>query len=182
LLSLTVSDKITLRSYTLQDAAELFQLVQASRSHLNPWLNWVKGTTREEHSFEFIQGTIHKAEIQEALTLGIFYQGKLVGSLGMHNWTREINRAELGYWLTQGYEGKGIIHQSTAAFVDFLFAKVGLSKLEIHFAASNLRSGKVAQRLNFKLEGVIRQSIVRNGLPEDLVITGLLRSEWVPRV
>jgi RimJ/RimL family protein N-acetyltransferase len=43
---------------------------------------------------------------------------------------------------------------------------------------SNKRSAKVAERLGCKVEGVIRQSYFMNGRLDDLVITGLLKTEW----
>jgi len=43
---------------------------------------------------------------------------------------------------------------------------------------SNKRSAAIAARLGFKVEGIIRQSYYMNGRLDDLVITGLLRSEW----
>lgn len=44
----------------------------------------------------------------------------------------------------------------------------------------NKRSSALAERLGFKIEGVIRQSYFMNGRLEDLVITGLLKTEWTP--
>ncbi len=66
-------------------------------------------------------------------------------------------------------------------FIAYLFEKIGLNKIEIHFLPTNKPSAKVAERLGFKVEGIIRQSVMRNGKPEDMVITGLLRSETSTR-
>jgi RimJ/RimL family protein N-acetyltransferase len=63
-------------------------------------------------------------------------------------------------------------------FIPFLFDKVGLNKIEIHFIPANVRSAKIAERLGFKIEGIIRDSYVQHGQFTDLVVTGLLRSEW----
>ena len=64
-------------------------------------------------------------------------------------------------------------------FVDFLFNKVSLNKIEIRFIPHNTRSAKVAERLGCKVEGILRQSYLKDGKLEDLVVTGLLKSEWV---
>jgi RimJ/RimL family protein N-acetyltransferase len=63
-------------------------------------------------------------------------------------------------------------------FLKFLFEKVGLNKIEVHFTIANNKSAKVAEKLGFKIEGILRQCVWRQGLIEDLVIAGMLRKEW----
>ena len=178
MVAITVDDHLLLRTYTTKDAPALFGLVHQSRAHLGPWLSWVEHTTKEEHSLRFIENSLHEQEVQEALAMGIFVDNELVGGIGMHQWRHEVKRAQIGYWIGRSHEGTGIMYRSAVAFTSFLFDKVGLNKIELHYAAPNTRSGKLATRLGFRLEGVIRQSMVRNGMIEDLVITGMLRSEW----
>ena len=178
MVSLTVNEQLVLRTYTRNDAPALFDLVNRNRAHLLPWLNWVEGTTRVEHSVEFIEGSRHEADTQQGLAMGVFLQGSLVGGVGMHQWHHQLKRAQIGYWIDKNREGQGIMYTSAASFVAFLFEKVGLNKVELHYAAPNTRSGKLAERLHFRVEGIIRQGMLRNGIIEDLVITGLLKDEW----
>jgi len=181
LVSIIIDDNVLLRSYVVEDAPELFNAVNSSRNHLHGWLNWIAKTTRQEHSLQFIQQSMQQQHNQEALALGIFYNYKLIGGIGMHQWEHQTRKAQIGYWVSKEFEGQGIIIRSLHKFIDFLFEKIGLNKIEIHFVAANKRSAKVAERLGFTIEGVLRQSVVRNGMPEDLVVTGLLKSEWKGR-
>lgn len=176
--SIVVDNDILLHPYSVDDAQELFDAVNNSRRHLHPWLNWVDATTKPEHSLQFIQQSLHKLNTQESLDLGIFYKGRIIGGIGMHHWELTTKKAQIGYWISHEYEGKGFVNKCLVKFIDYLFEKIGLNKIEIHFIPANKRSARVAQRLGFKTEGLIRQSIMRNGLPEDVVIMGLLRSEW----
>ena len=96
----------------------------------------------------------------------------------MHHWEQSTKRAQLGYWISEKWEGKGIMNTCLSRFVDFLFEKIGLNKIEIHFVPANKRSAKVATRLGAKVEGVLRQCCLRHGQIEDIVITGILKSEW----
>jgi len=153
-------------------------VINASRSHLHPWLAWVDHTTKREHSSHFIKQSLHQMHTQEALPLGVFHTDKIIGGIGMHDWDQATKKAQIGYWITKEYEGKGIVNKSLSGFITYLFDKVGLNKIEIHFTPANKKSAKVAERLGFKIEGVIRQSVLRNGQPEDMVIAGLLKSEW----
>jgi len=178
LVSLAIDDDLLLRSYQPEDAQELFSVISDSRVHLHPWLSWVDATTKPEHSLQFIQTSLHQLRMQEGLALAIIYNGKIAGGIGMHNWDQSLKKAQIGYWIAKEYEGKGIIKKCLPPFVSYLFDKIGLNKIEIHLMPGNKRSAKVAERLGCKVEGIIRQSILRNGQPEDLVIMGLLKCEW----
>ncbi len=180
MVSILIDDALLLRSFQPDDVPELFRAVDESRLHLRPWLRWVDATTRPEHILQFIQRTMHQLHNQEALELGIVHNRKIIGGIGMHNWDHTLKKAYIGYWIRKEYEGQGIMYRCLQHFVDFLFEKPGLNKIEIHFMPGNTRSGVLAQRLGCKVEGVIRQSYFMNGKLEDLVITGLLKNEWVP--
>ncbi|GAA4466827.1 GNAT family protein [Nemorincola caseinilytica] len=176
--SITVDDNLLLRSYTPDDAGALFAAIDSQRQHLSPWLGWVAATTKPEHSTEFIQRSQMQMRDQEALPLGIFYNGAIIGGTGMYNWQHDIKRAQVGYWIGREHEGRGIVTRSLAALLDHLFTRAGLNKVEIHYIPTNKRSGRVAERLGFRIEGIIRKGVMNNGAPEDLVVTGLLKHEW----
>lgn len=180
LASIAIDNNLLLRSYEVGDFQSLFDAVNSSRRHLAPWLNWVGKTMKPEHSLQFIQQSQDQMHSQEALALGIFLNDQVIGGVGMHNWNHDTKNAQIGYWISGDYQGKGIIVRSLVPFVDYLFAKTGLNKLEIHYVTANKRSANVAKRLGFVLEGVLRQAAVRNGIPEDLAITGMLKKEWNP--
>lgn len=116
----------------------------------------------------------------EGMALGIYLQQErvLIGGIGMHNWQHDQKRAQIGYWIAKGYEGRGLMTRSAERFVDFLFRKIGLNKIEIHSLPHNERSLAIAFRLGAKIEGCIRQSYLTSGKLEDIVITGILRREW----
>lgn len=181
MVSILIDDDLLLRSYQLEDAAELFRSVEESRQHLRPWLIWVDGTTKPEHSQQFIQLSLQQQNNQEALALGIFHKRKIIGGIGMHQWDHTLQKAQLGYWISKEYEGRGIVSACLERFIDFLFEKVGLNKLEIHFVTSNKRSAVIAEKQGFKVEGIIRDSYIMNGMFTDLVVTGLLKKEWKER-
>ncbi|MCD6012040.1 MAG: family N-acetyltransferase [Flavipsychrobacter sp.] len=180
MVSIIVDENLLLRTYEVDDADALFNAINESRSHLHTWLPWVGATTKPEHSLQFIQLSHQQLNNQEGLALGIFYNGNIIGGVGMHDWDQVTKRAQIGYWISKGYEGRGIINKCLSKLIAYLFDKLTLNKVEIHFIPQNKRSAKVAARLGFKTEGIIRQSTMRNGMPEDMVVTGLLRSEFTP--
>ncbi len=180
MVSILIDDNLLLRSFQPDDAPALFKAIDTSRAHLRPWLRWVDATTKPEHIQQFIQRTQTQLNNQEALELGIFLDKEIIGGIGMHAWDHFLKKAQVGYWIKKEYEGKGIVYRSLQHFIDFLFEKPGLNKIEIHFMPSNKRSAALAERMGCKVEGVLRQSYFFNGKLEDLVISGLLKSEWQP--
>ncbi len=176
--TLRIDEHLLARNYEIDDFEALYAAVNGSRQHLGLWLSWIAKTTKPEHSYEFIQDTLRKLNDQELLALGIFYDGALIGGLSMHEWHHDTRRAQLGYWIAREYEGRGIVTRVLEAFITYIFANIGLNKLEIHYVAANARSGNVAERLGFRVEGLLRKCALRNGQLEDMVVTGLLRTEW----
>ncbi|RYE19909.1 MAG: N-acetyltransferase [Sphingobacteriales bacterium] len=178
MVSILIDDDLILRSFTPEDAPSLFRAVDESRAHLRPWLRWVDATTKQEHIQQFIQRTMQQLNDQRALELGIVLNREIIGGLGMHEWDHMHKKAQVGYWIRKEHEGKGIVTRCLNRFLDFLFEKPGLNKIEIQFVPGNKRSAAIAQKLGFKIEGVLRQSYSMNGKLDDLVITGMLKNEW----
>jgi ribosomal-protein-serine acetyltransferase len=178
--SILIDDDLLLRSYKPEDAAELFRCVDGSRQYLRPFLNWVDHTTRIEHSLQFIQMSLAQQAAGETMALGIFLQQEriLIGGIGMHHWHQDQKRAQIGYWISKDYEGRGLMMRSAERFVDFLFRKIGLNKVEIHSLPHNIRSLSLAEKLGAKVEGRIRQCYLSHGKLEDIMILGILRHEW----
>jgi ribosomal-protein-serine acetyltransferase len=178
MVSILINDRLLLRSYRTADAAELFRCVDGSRAHLRPWLNWVDTTLKPENSLHFIQHALAQEAAQEAVSLGIWQDQQLIGGIGMHDWDHYLRRAQIGYWLVREAEGRGLMSLAAQRFVGFLFEKLDLNKIEIHYLPRNSRSATLAARLGARVEGVIRDGIKVNGAFEDLVICGQLRKEW----
>lgn len=176
--TIKIDGQLELKTYEIDDFQALFDSINSSRQHLGQWLSWVAKTTRAEHSLEFIQQAQHQLHTQQALAMGIFLNGTIVGGVGMHDWSHDTKRAQIGYWICKEHEGKGLVTRSLQGLINYLFGITGLNKIEIHYVPANRRSALVAERLGFRLEGVIRQSTMRNGVAEDIVVTGLLKNEW----
>lgn len=181
LATIQIDEYLLLRPYQSTDAEALFAAIDRERRHLGPWLSWVAASTRLQHSLDFIERSRQQIQDQQALPLGIFFDGELIGGTGMHEWNRETRCAQVGYWICRQHEGKGIIVRAVEALLHYLYKEVGLNKVEIRFVTANKRSAAVAQRLGFRTEGIIRQAFLRNGMLEDLAVTGMLKTEWAHR-
>jgi len=178
MLSLTVNETLMLRTYLEDDAAEHFDLINTNRKHLRAFLSWADAHNKVTQSLEYIRHTRQQQDTQQALMMGIFKDYRLIGEVAMHQWDYELKKAQIGYWIAKDAEGKGIMQSCLHRFFNYIFQTLDMNKLEIRFIPSNTRSAKIAERMNCKIEGVLRDSYFINGKLEDLVITGVLREEW----
>jgi ribosomal-protein-serine acetyltransferase len=174
---LDLGDGIELRSWSLDDAPEIYAVVNANREHLRAWLHWVDRTTGPVQLAEFIETSRRRDDAREGN--GIYLDGVLVGSAGL-SWTTADMQGEVGYWLRADAQGKGLVTKAARALTTYGFQEVGLHRVTIKAGVHNERSRAVAERLGFVQEGVLREG-GNTGLGRvDLVMYGLIVHEWTP--
>ena len=159
-------------------AEDVFAVVDKNRQFLRTWLPWVDNNTRVEDSKEFIQKTLQQVMDESGLQCGIFYQDRFVGMIGYHTIKRAIDMGEIGYWLDEGANGRGIMTRCVKAMINIGIQELGLKKIEIFCAEGNSRSRAIPERLGFTQEGMIRRAWNLHGEYVSLVVYGLLVEEW----
>ncbi|MDQ6660765.1 MAG: GNAT family N-acetyltransferase, partial [Chloroflexota bacterium] len=107
----------------------------------------------------------------------IWYKDQLVGSLGC-SIDREDRKVEIGYWLDASSQGKGIMTRACRGLINYVFDELRMNKVEIHAAPENKRSRAIPERLGFTQEGIDRQAGWLYDHYIDLVLYGMLASEW----
>ncbi|MBL8020522.1 MAG: GNAT family N-acetyltransferase [Leptospirales bacterium] len=103
---------------------------------------------------------------------------RAVGGIGIDFYS-DIHRrgAELGYWLGKSYWGKGIMSGVVPVFVRECFKRFDLIRIEAGVFATNPASAKVLEKSGFRLDGIRRQAIFKNGLTLDEHLYSMLRSD-----
>lgn len=173
-----IDDEIKLRMLEARHADSLFVLVDSNRQHLRRWLPWLDANIAASNTLDFIRATRRQLADDAGFVAGIWYRDELAGVIG-HNRVDWDNRMSwLGYWLAEGFQGKGIMTRSCRALINHAFAELDLNRIDIRCAVENSRSRAIPERLGFHQEGVIRQAEwIYDGFV-DHVVYGLLRSEW----
>jgi ribosomal-protein-serine acetyltransferase len=173
-----VDDEIFLRLHEERGVEELFRLVDENRAHLRGWLAWVDATKTAEDTRNHVREMLLQLAEGRAYGFGILYRGELVGAIGLHV-AQEAKEAEVGYWLTEQAQGRGIVSRATKALVRFSFEDLGMNRVVVHCASENARSRAVPERLGFSLEGSLRErEVIPGRVPRDQLVYSLLRSEW----
>jgi [ribosomal protein S5]-alanine N-acetyltransferase len=111
--------------------------------------------------------------------LAIDVDGEAVGGIGVIIGT-DIERfsAEVGYWLGEGFWGRGIATEALALFSDDVFERLNLLRLFAVAAAANVASARVLEKAGYQKEGVMRCAAVKFGVPNDQLLFARINPKW----
>ncbi len=169
-------DGYALRAFADHDVDELHEVIERNRPRLARWISWARDQTYEG-TLAFLQRAQARERDHGGLSRGIVFRERLVGALGIT--VDQANRAgELGYWLDEAHEGRGVMSAAVATVSVLGFERLRLNRLEIRMDADNGRSRAVAERLGFQFEGILRQSYrVDDDLYSDDAVYSMLASD-----
>lgn len=178
MFSYIINDNVQLKLLENSHAEELFQLTDHNRMYLREWLAWVDEIKSVEQSRDFIQHSLNLFANHNGFSAGIFYKDRLVGCIGLHHIDWRNRKTSIGYWLSEEYQGKGIMTKACTAVIHYIFHDLSLNRVEIRAAEQNLKSRAIPERLNFVLEGKERKAEWLYDRFIDHVIYGMLQEEW----
>lgn len=140
-----------------QDAPEVFAVVEAERAYLRPWLPWVDQTKDATAVAAYLRDARRRRESGEGFECGVRFEGRIVGVVGVHRVDLRNRSGEIGYWLARSAQGRDLMTRAVDAVAARAFA-FGLHRLEIRLWPGNAASRRVAERLGFVKEGVLRDA------------------------
>ncbi len=155
---LEVAENLQLIPIIEAHATDLYKVVDKNRTYLRQWLPWLDQQKSTLDSQAFARAAHQRNAGGEGFIQVIFYQGRLCGVSG-YNFIDHSNRwGEIGYWIDQQHQGKGIVTRSVAAQVTHGFTRLNLNRISISVATGNSASRAVPERLGFSFEGILRES------------------------
>ena len=173
-----INEKLTLKLRHEEDVENVFNLVDKNREHLRMWLPWVDSTLSQGDTRLYIQKCLDGFKERKTADFGIFYDGTLVGSMGFNKIDLENSWAEIGYWLGEDFQGKGIITECVKAMIGYGFNDLGLHRIQIRCDSNNVKSKKIPEKFGLRLEGIIRENHKKGSVYSDGLIYGILKNEW----
>ena len=94
----------------------------------------------------------------------------VAGMIDLHNINRNAKRAEVGYWLSEKFEGYGIMTQAVDIIEKYSFNELKLHKLQIRVHPENYKSASIPQRLGYFKEATLIEHEMLNDEYIDLDI------------
>ena len=152
--------QFTIRPWRLDDAGSLAR-------HANNRKVWIALRDLFPHPYTIEDAhTFLKSVISsEPVTLFCVEANEAaVGAIGIRIGA-DVHRhtAELGYWLSQKFWGRGIMTEAVAAFTDFCFEEFQLRRVYAEPFANNPASARVLEKAGFAFEGRLKNNVLKNG-------------------
>jgi ribosomal-protein-serine acetyltransferase len=167
-----------LRVLREDDAAELYALTDANRAHLRRWLPWVDLVMSEDDTQSFLATVTAQYKEGRGPTFGVLRDDALVGVVGYLPIDRVNRCGEIGYWLAEREQGRGIMTASCRFAVRYGFLTLDLNRVQIAAGIDNVASRAIPERLGFTFEGILRARENLYGRFIDHAMYSQLRSEF----
>lgn len=130
-------------------------------------------TTAKAHTTESLISS-------EKSILGIvtLKDGKPIGTVAFLNYDSGNQKGELRKLIGDPkYRGKGYGKEATKYWIRYGFENLNLKKIYLNTTDTHFHNIKINEELGFKVEGILRDEILFDGIPHDVLRMGLLNKE-----
>jgi ribosomal-protein-serine acetyltransferase len=174
---LQVNPNIRLELLMENHAPAIFEMVDHNRLFLRPWLPFVDRMVSVGFAHEFVKGSRERNLMGLEYGFIIYENDTPVGRIGVYKIVSQNHIGEIGYWLIENKQGKGIITLACQTLIDFCFDTLNLNRIELKCGTGNHKSMGIPQRLSFTKEGVIREGEWLYDTYIDLYLFALLKKD-----
>lgn len=157
-------------------AQVIFDTIERDRDYLREWLPFVNATKHVSDTTAFIKSVVEN-EPQINSVYSIWYKEEFAGLIGFKDIDRINKKTEIGYWLSEKMQHKGIVSLSTRKLIKYAFKSLKLNRIQIKVATDNTRSEAIPIRLGFAFEGIEREGELHGEKYQDLKVYSLTKSD-----
>ncbi|MHA6252806.1 GNAT family N-acetyltransferase [Oceanobacillus sp. CAU 1775] len=154
------TERLIIRAPKPGDGKAIHEAMMASIKELKPWMAFAQS----EQTLEETEINVRNAAIaflkRENLRLHCYDRetGVYILTSGLHRMDWNVRRFEIGYWIDSRYSGKGYVTEAVEGITNFAFDVLDANRIEIRCDERNIKSRAVPERLNFKLEGILKNN------------------------
>lgn len=175
------TERFVLRPFRRRDAAPLFRAVSASQEELAEYLPWAARTYTKTSAAAFIRDSMRSWKEAKAYDFTVRRPeepDRHLGNVSIWHLSRAYRNGEIGYWIRTDATGLGIATEATGEALRIGFVELGMHRLTLRIAVGNAPSERVAEKLGFTREGVLREEIRVGGRWMDHSLWSLLDHEY----
>jgi ribosomal-protein-serine acetyltransferase len=178
MIPLTSATGISIVPVTIGHASALALLVESNIDHLRTYLPHVAELASARDAEAHLEVACARSIKGEVHEWHLFVGSTLCGAIRVKHIDLFDRKAKVGYFIGSHFQGKGIVTSSVRAVLAYCFESLNLNRMELRCAADNKQSMRVAERLGFTREGLLRQDEFLNGVFVDQHLYSLLRDEF----
>lgn len=167
---------LVLRPPTDDDAGAIHAACQDPE--IPRWIPIIPQPYTEERAREFVAWSRERWEAGDySFVIVEGGSGELLGAIGM-GVNQRMKIGHIGYWVAAAARRRGVASGALRVLAGWALEKGGLGRLELVTDPDNVGSQRVAERVGFQREGILRSHILhRDGRRRDSVLFSLLRDE-----
>ena len=163
--------ELLLRPWTEDDVDAL--VAGCNDPEVAHWIPTIPHPYTREDALAFIRGEVRP----EHQALAIELSGQVVGGIGIGLNSHEY-RATMGYWVAAEARGQGICTRALRLLTRHALEELELHRVDLVTDPDNLASQRVAEKVGFQREGVLRAHLRHpDGRIRDSVMFSLLPGE-----
>ena len=146
--------RVRLMALGEDDSREMFELIDRERERLGRWLSWVSSCRSVEHVRERRRMNMSKRREGSLFDYAISIPGAamtrtIIGACGAFGFSEDGLTCELGYWIGQEHEGRGLVTEAVSGLQDACFRQ-GVEEIRISCVSENKRSASIPRKLGYQ--------------------------------
>ena len=114
------------------------------------------------------------------LSLGMHLHetGELIGVVSLRL-SAAHGSGHLGGWVAAHCRNQGYAAEAAVGVTDFGFSELALHRVGSQCFSRNKESARVMEKIGLQYEGCMCGAFLKNGVHEDMLLYGVVRTEWV---
>jgi RimJ/RimL family protein N-acetyltransferase len=165
---------VVLRSWRPEDAPAVATACQDPE--IPRWIPFVPSPYTDDDARTYVQACIEAGDDRHPFAVTDPGTGRLLGAIDMR--VSPTRNGQIGYWVAAEARGRGVCTAALRTLSRWAVEELGLGRLELLTDPDNLASQRVAEKVGFRQEGVLRAHLPhRDGRRRDSVMFSLLPGE-----
>lgn len=175
------TERFVLRPFRRRDADPLHRAIHASHRELAEYLPWAHPQYSRLDAANFIKDSNRAWREGRAYDFAIRRPqdpDRHVGNVSVWFVSRGFGSGEIGYWIRSDETANGVATEVAREAARIGFTKLKMHRMILRIAVGNRASERVAEKLGFVREGVLREEIKVHGEWLDHSVWGMLEHEF----
>lgn len=170
------TERLVLRRFRQDDTQHLLDVV--SHPSVSRVAREIEPTAAGVRAYIDRQNSLQPFERDKCFDLALerTEDGRVLGLVSLV--CRAHRKAEIGWALGVQYRGQGFATEAARALMAYGFAALRLHRIQATTSSANPKSWGVMEHLGMKKEACLREAECREGQWLDILIYGMLATEW----
>lgn len=176
--------RLVLRPFRRRDLDSVLTAIADSLPELEEWLPWAHQAYGRAEAMRFLRDSGAAWAEGRAFDFAIRPRhdpGYHLGNISVWPTSQRERSGEIGYWVRSSVAGTGIATEAAARVAEVAFDELGLHRVTLRIAVGNRASERVAEKLGFTHEGLLREEVLIRGTWMDHTLWAMLEDEYQTR-